>query len=90
MTNGTTIEAVTITSIDVFSEILKRSIGLALAAGDHRRDGRDRLVYFPREVFFGRFGFAGIFFSVWGSDFSRFLPATSGSFSVCACSRVTR
>jgi hypothetical protein len=43
----------------------------------------------PREVFFGRFGFAGVFFSVWGSDFSRFFPATSASFG-CFCSQVTR
>jgi hypothetical protein len=33
----------------------------------------------PREVFFGRFGFATVF-SVCGSDFSRFLPATPSSF----------
>jgi hypothetical protein len=30
----------------------------------------------PREVFFGRFGFAGGFFSVWATDFGRFFPAT--------------
>jgi hypothetical protein len=36
--------------------------------------------YLPREVFFGRFGFAGVFFSVWASDFGRFFPATSDSF----------
>jgi hypothetical protein len=31
----------------------------------------------PREVFFGRFAFAGAFFSVWANDFGRFFPATS-------------
>ena len=31
--------------------------------------------YLPREVFFGRFGFAGGFFSVWATDFGRFFPA---------------
>jgi hypothetical protein len=36
----------------------------------------------PREVFFGRLGFAGAFFTVWASDFGRFLPATSDSFPV--------
>jgi len=36
--------------------------------------------YLPREAFFGRLGFAGAFFSVWASDFGRFLPATSDSF----------
>ena len=33
--------------------------------------------YLPREVFFGRLGLAGAFFSVWPSDFGRFFPATS-------------
>jgi hypothetical protein len=41
------------------------------------------LYYLPREVFFGRLGFAGaffaVFFAVWVSDFGRFLPATSHS-----------
>jgi len=36
----------------------------------------------PREVFFGRLGFAGAFFTVWASDFERFLPATSDSFPI--------
>jgi hypothetical protein len=36
--------------------------------------------YLPRDVFFGRLGFAGAFFSVWASDLGRFFPATSGSF----------
>jgi hypothetical protein len=36
--------------------------------------------YLPREVFFGRLGFGGAFFTVWASDFGRFLPATSDSF----------
>jgi hypothetical protein len=31
--------------------------------------------YLPREVFFGRFGFDGVFFGL-SSDFSRFWPAT--------------
>ena len=38
--------------------------------------------YLPREVFFARLGFAGAFFTVWVSDFERFLPATSDSFPV--------
>ena len=42
---------------------------------------RGRVVaYLPREVFFGRLGLAGAFFSVWASDFGRFFPAKSGSF----------
>ena len=36
----------------------------------------DRCGYLPREIFFGRFGFAGGFFSVWATDFGRFFPAT--------------
>jgi hypothetical protein len=36
----------------------------------------------PREVFFGRLGFAGAFFTVWAADFERFLPATSDSFPI--------
>jgi hypothetical protein len=36
--------------------------------------------YLPREVFFGRLGFAGAFVPVCASDFGRFFPATSGSF----------
>ena len=39
-------------------------------------------LYLPREVFFGRLGFAGAFLPVCASDFSRFFPATSGSFPV--------
>jgi len=35
--------------------------------------------YLPREVFFGRLGLAGAFFSVWDGDFGRFFPATSSS-----------
>ena len=38
--------------------------------------------YLPRDVFFGRLGFAGAFFTFWVSDFGRFLPATSDSFSI--------
>jgi hypothetical protein len=38
------------------------------------------VAYLPREVFFGRLGLAGAFFSVWASDFGRFFPAKSGSF----------
>jgi hypothetical protein len=37
-------------------------------------------LYLPREVFFGRLGFAGAFAPVCASDFGRFFPATSGSF----------
>jgi hypothetical protein len=47
---------------------------------------RDRCCYLPREVFFGRLGFAGVFFSVWASDFERFLPTTSDSFRL-TCSQ---
>jgi len=47
-----------------------------------RPTARDRCCYLPREVFFGRLGFAGAFFTVWGSDFGRFLVATSDSFPV--------
>jgi hypothetical protein len=47
-----------------------------------RPTARDRCCYLPREVFFGRFGFAGAFFTVWASDFGRFLVATSDSFPV--------
>ncbi len=32
-------------------------------------------IYLPREVFFGRFGFAAASFSVFGNGFSRFFPA---------------
>jgi hypothetical protein len=42
----------------------------------------DGCLYLPREVFFGRLGFAGAFFAVWARDFGRFLPATSDSFPV--------
>jgi hypothetical protein len=38
--------------------------------------------YLPREVFFGRLGFADAFFTVWASDFGRFLPATSDFFPI--------
>jgi hypothetical protein len=41
-----------------------------------------RGAYLPREVFFGRLGFSGAFFTVWASDFGRFLPATSDSFPI--------
>ena len=47
-----------------------------------RSAGRDRSCYFPRDVFFGRLGFAGAFFTFWVSDFVRFLPATSDSFPI--------
>ncbi|MGH3083952.1 MAG: hypothetical protein ACRDNP_07805 [Gaiellaceae bacterium] len=33
------------------------------------------MAYLPREVFFGRLGLAGDFFSVWAGDFGRFFPA---------------
>jgi hypothetical protein len=42
--------------------------------------------YLPREVFFGRFVFAGAFVPVCAGDFGRFFPATSGSFRFM-CSR---
>jgi hypothetical protein len=42
--------------------------------------------YLPREVFFGRLDFAGVFVPVCASDFGRFFPATSGSFRLW-CSR---
>src|SRR5215208_6622370 len=46
------------------------------------------LCYLPREVFFGRLGFAGafcaVFFAVWISDFGRFLPATSTPSRTCS------
>ena len=38
------------------------------------------VLYLPREVFFGRLDFAGVFVPVCASDFGRFFPATSGSF----------
>ena len=40
--------------------------------GGNRRRGsaaRDRGCYLPREVFFGRLGFAVAFFTAWASDF---------------------
>ena len=37
---------------------------------------RWRTDYLPREVFFGRLGLFGVFFSVWACDFERFFPAT--------------
>jgi len=40
----------------------------------------DRCCYLPRDVFFGRLGFAGVFFTAWAGDFGRFLPARSDSF----------
>lgn len=56
----------------------------ASRGGNRRRSRRpvDRCCYLPREVFFGRLGFAGAFFTVWASDFGRFLPAMSDSFPV--------
>ena len=41
---------------------------------------RWRTDYLPREVFFGRLGLFGVFFSVWACDFGRFFPATSAPF----------
>jgi hypothetical protein len=61
------------------------SASSSASRGGIRRRGRrpvDRCCYLPREVFFGRLGFAGAFFTVWASDFGRFLPATSDSFPV--------
>ena len=40
---------------------------------------RRKPTYLPREVFFGRLGLVGVFFSVWPCEFGRF-PVTSGSF----------
>jgi hypothetical protein len=74
---------------------LRRLVDLAASVDEHWREWRDtssraanwprvgsgdRGCYLPREVFFGRLGFAGAFFTVWASDFGRFLPATSDSF----------
>jgi len=55
-------------------------LGRDLAAG--RSEARTAGCYLPREVFFGRLGFSGAFFTVWASDFGRFLPATSDSFPI--------
>jgi hypothetical protein len=41
-------------------------------------------LYLPREVFFGRLGFAGAFVPVCASDFGRFFPATSAPSGLCA------
>jgi hypothetical protein len=41
------------------------------------RPGKREGFYLPREVFFGRLGFAGAFVPVCASDFGRFFPATS-------------
>jgi hypothetical protein len=53
-----------------------------MAAPQRRRRATVALygLYLPREVFFGRLGFAGAFVPVCASDFGRFFPATSGSF----------
>jgi len=64
---------------------LDRTVGQPLAAKRHEKGRKRAGRYLPREVFFGRFGFAGGFFPVWVSDFERFFPATSGS-SGCLCS----
>jgi hypothetical protein len=58
------------------------ALGLAGHQPAARSAARDRCCYLPREVFFGRLGFAGAFFTVWASDFERFLPATSDSFPI--------
>ena len=59
--------------------------------GSHRDRGARRhpprgrasdAAYLPREVFFGRLGLAGVFFSLWATDFGRFFPATAGSFQL--------
>jgi hypothetical protein len=72
---------------------LKRSIVFPFLARAYINTGRGALSlrpaigsagncadYLPREVFFGRFGFPAAFFSVCEIDFSRFFPATPGSF----------
>jgi 'Cold-shock' DNA-binding domain len=53
---------------------------LAQIAGRSATSLHPRINYLPREVFFGRFGFAGVLLSVCRSGFSRFFPATSSSF----------
>jgi hypothetical protein len=57
-------------------------LGVAGRQPAARPTARDRCCYLPREVFFGRLGFAGAFFTVWASNFERFLLATSDSFPV--------
>ena len=65
------------------AQVLERlEFGVAAWQPPARSAARDRCCYLPRAVFFGRLGFAGAFFSVWASDFERFLPATSDSFPV--------
>ena len=64
-----------------------RNLGLARTPANAHSPHRgsrpaDRCCYLPREVFFGRLGLVGVFFSVWACDFGRFFPATSGSFPV--------
>jgi hypothetical protein len=61
-----------------------RISGVAGRQPTGRSAARDRGCYLPREVFFGRLGFAGAFFTVWASDFGRFLPATPDSFPIDA------
>jgi hypothetical protein len=56
-------------------------LGLELAAVRTRwlsLAGIADAAYLPREVFFGRLGLAGVFFSLWATDFGRFFPATGG------------
>jgi len=52
-------------------------LGGRAQAGIRCADPDQTQVYLPRDVFFGRLGFAAVFFSVWVSDFGRFFPATS-------------
>ena len=59
---------------------LRRQVVAAVTEPHPPRGYGSDAAYLPREVFFGRLGLAGAFFSVWASDFGRFFPATSGSF----------
>ena len=59
---------------------LARELQIELIALHSSGEKPVRGIYLPREVFFGRLGFAGVVFSVWTGDFGRFFPATSGSF----------
>jgi hypothetical protein len=63
--------------VEISNGTMRRALRTAV-----RSAGRDRGCYLPRDVFFGRLGFAGAFFTVWASDFGRFLPATSDSFPI--------
>jgi hypothetical protein len=63
--------------VEISNGTMRRALRTAV-----RSAGRDRSCYLPRDVFFGRLGFAGAFFTFWVSDFGRFFPATSDSFPI--------